>query len=184
MTLRKISRMGHPVLLKPAKPVRDLASGEIQALIDDMIETLKDAGGVGLAAPQVYAPHRLILAMDFDPEDPDREEKLVCLANPTLEPIGNEKEYGIEGCLSIPGIRGFVPRWRRVAYKGNDRYGDAVEGEAEGYFARILQHEVDHLDGILFPMRMTDLRQMAFDDELKNLADYMADQSASDGVNS
>lgn len=173
MSILKIARMGHPVLLQPAAAVDDGAiaeDAELQRLIDDMIETLGDAGGVGLAGPQVFAGRRVILAMA--PAERSGEEggaPLLVLVNPELELLGVDKQLGWEGCLSIPGMRGAVPRAPSVRYRGYGRDGAPVEGEAEGFFARVLQHEVDHLDGVLYPMRMRDFRYFGFDEELARL---------------
>jgi peptide deformylase len=168
MALLKIARMGHPVLLGRAEPVRDPGSVAIAQLIEDMIETMADANGAGLAAPQVHVPLRLFVysvpaQRSAGPEDPPRAVE--ALINPVLTPIGDEIAVQTEGCLSIPGLRGAVPRPARVRYEGLDRYGQTVSGEATGFLALVLQHEYDHLDGILYPMRMTDLGRMGFEME-------------------
>jgi len=173
MAILKIARMGHPVLLQPAAALSapDIAGdAELQRLIDDMTETLADSGGVGLAAPQVFAGRRVILAM-APPERGEEDEAapLTILINPELELVGDARELGWEGCLSIPGLRGAVPRAPVARYRGYDRHGAPVEGEARGFFARVLQHEVDHLDGVLYPMRMRDFRYFGFDEELNRL---------------
>ncbi len=168
MTLLEIARLGHPVLITPAEPVRDPAEPEPQRLIDDMIETLEDAGGLGLAAPQVHRRLRLILARPLEEGQAREEVPPLVLIDPELE-LGEEDELAIEGCLSLPGLRGVVPRAKRVRYRGVDRHGRPLTGEAEGVFARILQHEVDHLDGILFLMRMPDLRYLAYEEEMEHL---------------
>lgn len=180
MSILKIARMGSPVLLQPASATSPDAIGDdadLQRLIDDMVETLIDAGGVGLAAPQVFAGRRVILAMA--PEDRVESEEqvesgdsepLTVLINPELELIGaDEPQLGWEGCLSIPGLRGAVPRAPEARFHGFDREGRPVEGHAKGFFARVLQHEVDHLDGVLYPMRMRDFRYFGFDEELSRL---------------
>jgi peptide deformylase len=184
MTLRKIALMGHPVLLGRATPVGDPGRPELQALIDDMIETMADAGGIGLAAPQVYVGLRLIVACEIG----DRAEvaggiasAARVLVDPELEPLGGGTEAAYEGCLSIPELRGLVPRHRRVGYRGLDRDGRPVEGEAEGLFARVLQHEVDHLDGILYPTRMSDLRHLAFVSELRHLEGWLGGEGEGEG---
>ena len=173
MSILKIARMGHPVLLQPAQAVEAAAIAadrSLQTLIDDMIETLADAGGVGLAAPQVYAGRRVILAMaPAGRGDDDAPTPLTILVNPELELAPDEPRLGWEGCLSIQGLRGAVPRAPSLRYHGFDRSGQAVEGVAEGFFARVLQHEVDHLDGVLYPMRMADFRYFGFDEELNRL---------------
>ncbi|HET6468267.1 MAG TPA: peptide deformylase [Geminicoccaceae bacterium] len=170
MAILKIARMGHPVLLADAAPVADPGDPEVQRLIDDMIDTMRDAEGVGLAAPQVHRRLRLILAVDPDAAPEGRMAPPEVLINPELIPLDNEREEAFEGCLSIPEIRGLVPRYRRVALRGLDRHGREVEREAQGFFARVLQHEVDHLNGILYPMRMTDLSQLGYVSELRHAA--------------
>jgi len=176
MTLRKIARLGHPVLLGKAEPVDAVASAEVQSLIADLLETMADAGGIGLAAPQVYAPLRLVVAMELADRSERADAKVHVLVNPELTPVGGDVDLAFEGCLSIPRLRGRVPRQRRVAYRALDRMGRPVAGEAEGLFARILQHEVDHLDGVLYPMRMLDLRHLAFDAEMPHLSAWIARQ--------
>lgn len=173
MSILKIARMGCPTLLQPAAAVAPKAiagDGELQRLIDDMIETLADAGGVGLAAPQVHVGRRVILAM-APPERgaPEEAEDLTVLINPELELVGEADQLGWEGCLSIPGLRGAVPRAPEARYVGYGRDGARIEGVAKGFFARVLQHEVDHLDGVLYPMRMQDFRYFGFDEELTRL---------------
>ena len=174
MTLLKIARLGHPVLLTPALPVEDPQSAAIQTLIDDMIETMRDAEGIGLAAPQVHVGRRVIVAMEIADRSEKAQARVRVLINPELTPLDDQMEHGFEGCLSIPALRGVVPRHRRVAYRGLDRHGREISGEAEGLFARVLQHEVDHLDGVIFPMRMSDLRHLAFDSELRHLTAWIA----------
>ena len=162
MAILKIARMGHPVLLREAEPVADPTAPEIRRLVADMAETMEDAGGIGLAAPQVHVPLRLFVWRT--PTGP------AVLLNPELEPLGEEMENAWEGCLSIPGLRGCVARHRRVRWRGLDGEGRAVEGEAEGLVARVMQHEADHLDGILYPMRMEDLSLLGFTEELARAA--------------
>ncbi|WP_419729185.1 peptide deformylase [Lichenicola sp.] len=169
MALLKIARMGHPVLLARAEPVQDPTSPAIAQLVEDMIDTMEDASGAGLAGPQVHIPLRLFVYMvpaarSAGPDDPPRAVE--ALINPVLTPIGDEIVVQTEGCLSIPGFRGAVPRHARVRYEGLDRHGRPVSGEASGFLALVLQHENDHLDGILYPMRMTDLRLLGFDAEI------------------
>lgn len=158
MAILKIARMGHPVLLGRAAPVPEPTAPEMRRLVADMAETLADAGGIGLAAPQVFQPLRLFLWRDG--------EALRVLFNPVVTPLGEEVAAGWEGCLSIPGLRGRVDRPARVAWSGLDVEGAPVSGEAEGLAARVLQHENDHLDGIFYLMRMTDLTQLGFTEEL------------------
>ena len=170
MAILKIARMGHPVLLQKATPVADPGAPEIRRLVDDMMETMMDAPGVGLAAPQVYQPLRLFVFRvpegreTRDPEDSTLANTV--LINPTLELIGDERALGWEGFLSIPGLRAAVPRARRIRYRGVDCDGNVTEREVTGFHARIVQHEYDHLDGILYTMRMSDFRHFGFTDEL------------------
>ncbi len=158
MALLKIARMGHPVLLGQAAPVADPTAPDMRRLVADMAETLLDSGGIGLAAPQVHVPLRLFLWRDAD--------RLRVLFNPEIIPLDDMLELGWEGCLSIPGLRGQVPRHARVAWRGFDQHGAPVEGEASGLGARVLQHENDHLDGIFYLMRMEDLSMLGFTEEL------------------
>jgi peptide deformylase len=173
MTLRKIALLGQPVLLAKAKPVHDLADPEIQRLIDDMLATMTDADGIGLAAPQVHESVRIVVALEM----PDRAQRDAAVAhvlvNPDLTLLGDADDLAFEGCLSMPGLRGRVPRHASLHYRALDRHGQAVEGVASGLFARVLQHEVDHLDGILYPMRMVDLRALAFTGELPHLTGWL-----------
>jgi len=169
MALLKIARMGHPILTQIARPVDDPTSLPIRRLIDDMAETMADAEGIGLAAPQIYRSLRLILFLDTDHRDEARSACPVVLINPTIEPLGQSIEEGWEGCLSIPGLRGIVPRFAQIGYRGVTPEGKILEREAQGLHARVVQHEVDHLDGILYPMRMIDLRRLSFESELKHL---------------
>jgi len=162
-----IAQIGHPVLLRPAEPAGDPRDPEIRRLIDDMVETLEEARGLGLAAPQVRRSLRILLARPVGARAEAVRTPPLVLVDPVIEPVGEETEAGLEGCLSIPRLRGIVPRHRRVRYRGRDRQGEPVEGEAEGLFARILQHEVDHLDGILFLMRMPDLRYLSVEEQLE-----------------
>ena len=170
MALLKIARMGHPVLSRTALPVADPCSEQIRRLIADMAETMADADGIGLAAPQVYQPVRLILFRDIDDREEAPDRPPVALINPVVEPLGEASVPGLEGCLSIPGLRGIVPRHAQIGYRGMTPEGKVIEREASGLHARVVQHEVDHLDGILYPMRMSDLRQLSFESELRHFA--------------
>ena len=168
MAIRKVSRMGHPVLRQCAAeiPSDQMPSPQMQCLINDMIETMIDYEGIGLAAPQVFEPLRLIVLGDpeADPQD-EAAIPLTVLFNPQFISLSPERLDGWEGCLSIPQLRGVVPRSAAVEVRGYDREGSAVELEAEGIFARVLQHEIDHLDGVLFPDRMADLQTLTFLEE-------------------
>ena len=173
LAILKIARMGHPVLLQEALPVEDVASPEIQRLIDDMIETMMDAGGIGLAAPQVHVPLRLFVfhvpaarAAEGEGESQDDGLSPQALINPVITPISTERRLGWEGCLSIPGLRAAVPRFAQITYSGLDRSGASLERNASGLHAVVIQHEYDHLDGVLYPMRMSDFSLMGFNEEL------------------
>jgi peptide deformylase len=173
MTILPITRIGDPVLLARAAEVDGPPDTRQQALIDDMIETLAAVEGLGLAAPQVGVSERIILVLPVaEREERDGQAPMV-LVDPTLEALGRDVDHAPEGCLSIPDLRGVVPRARRIFWRAHDRHGRPIEGEAEGLFARILQHEVDHLNGILFPMRMTDLRLLATSDQVGHLLELM-----------
>lgn len=178
MTLRKIALLGHPILLEPARPVADPTDALTRELIRDMLETLADARGLGLAAPQVHAGLRVILALEPRDDAVDRAGQPLVLVNPVLTLLGERCEASFEGCLSIPGLRGLVPRHRKVGLAAIDAEGRPVEREAEGLFARILQHEVDHLDGVLYLDRLASPRHLAFDSELARLAAHLDERAA------
>jgi peptide deformylase len=170
MALLKIARMGHPVLVRTADRIEDPTAERWQRLVGDMAETLFDAEGIGLAAPQVHHSVRLILFFDAEERAAAQTRPPTVLVNPEIEPLDDALEPGFEGCLSIPGLRGLVPRHAHIGYSGLGLDGRRVEREARGLHARVVQHEVDHLDGVLYPMRMTDLRQLAFESELRLFA--------------
>jgi len=167
MAYLEIVRMGHPVLGRIAEPVTDLAAPELQRLIDDMVETMEEAGGVGLAAPQVAESLRLVVFFVPAERNDGVEIPLTVLVNPEIEVLDETLESGIEGCLSLPGMVGRVPRVRKILYRGVDRHGMPVERTAEGYHARVVLHETDHLDGILYPRRMPDLDTFGYVDEIR-----------------
>jgi len=173
MAILKIARMGHPVLLQRAAPGPDPTAPEVRRLVADMIETMEDAGGAGLAAPQVHVPLRLFVfrvpAARTQPGE-DGPVPTTVVINPELELLGDEMVMRWEGCLSIPGLRAAVPRYARVRYRGVDADGQAVGAEAGGFHAGVVQHEHDHLDGILYPMRMSDFRHFGFNEELARAA--------------
>jgi peptide deformylase len=174
MAILKIARMGHPVLVRRCDPVPDPGAPEVRRLVADMIETMEDAPGVGLAAPQVFVPLRLFVfrvpgeRKEADPDDLPMGNTV--LINPEIELLSDERVLNWEGCLSIPGMRAAVPRASRVRYRGVDCDGTVTEREVSGFHARIVQHEYDHLDGILYTMRMTDFRLFGFNEELNRLA--------------
>jgi len=189
LAILKIARMGHPVLSEPARPVSDPTAAEIHALVQDMEETMRDAPGIGLAAPQVHVPLRIVI---FDvprgrgeaaqggtpspipsptpsptPSPIQVPPGLNVLINPIIEPLGEDMEEDWEGCLSVPGMTGRVPRWSRIRYTGVGLDGRAIEREAEGFHARVVQHECDHLDGVLYPMRIEDMSTFGFVEEIR-----------------
>jgi peptide deformylase len=168
MAVREVLRMGHPVLRERAKPVEKLGSPELLALVRDMKDTMAAKNGAGLAAPQIGVGQRVVIfGVTSNPRYPDAEEvPFTVLVNPKIVLLTREVEEGWEGCLSVPGMRGVVPRYTRLRYSGFDEHGAPIEREAEGFHARVVQHECDHLDGILYPQRMTDLSRFGFIEEL------------------
>lgn len=164
MAVREILKMGDPRLLRVAAPVREFGSPALQALIDDMFETMAAANGAGLAAPQIGEDLQLVI-FGFDRNERYPEAPAVprtVLINPTITPLDDAVEEGWEGCLSVPGLRGVVPRWARIRYTGLDPHGRPIDREAEGFHARVVQHECDHLIGRLYPTRMTDLTRLGY----------------------
>ncbi len=168
MAILKIARMGHPVLRQRASPVPDPTAPAIRHLVNDMFDTLADIGGIGLAAPQVQVPLRVVIFEVPAERDGGAGVPMTILVNPALEPLGTDMELGWEACLSVPGLTGAVPRHAAIRYRGVTPAGERIEREAQGYHARVVQHECDHLDGILYPMRMTDLSLLAFAEELRH----------------
>ena len=160
--------MGHPVLREKAKPVEKLASAELRSLVADMKETMAAKNGAGLAAPQIGVSQRVVIfGVDHNPRYPDAEPvPFTVLVNPKLVMLTREVEEDWEGCLSVPGMRGVVPRYTKLRYTGFDEEGNPIDRVAEGFHARVVQHECDHLDGILYPQRMTDLSRFGFNEEL------------------
>jgi peptide deformylase len=180
MAILKIARMGHPVLLTRASPVDDPTAPELRRLVADMVETLLDADGAGLAAPQVHVPLRLFVfrcrpeRLTDSPEDVPTGPGVQVLINPEVEPAGEEVDVAWEGCLSIPGLRGAVPRSARIRYGGVDLDGNRIERTVAGFHARVVQHEFDHLEGILYPMRMDDFALFGFAEEIARAAQAAA----------
>ncbi|MCC7269388.1 MAG: peptide deformylase [Rhodocyclaceae bacterium] len=166
--IREILRMGDPRLLEKARPVEAFGTPELRGLVDDMRETMRAANGAGLAAPQIGVGLRVVIfGFEANPRYPQAEAvPYTVLLNPVLRPLSDEIEEDWEGCLSVPGLRGVVPRWTRMAYRGFDPEGAPIEREASGFHARVVQHECDHLDGILYPMRLKDMRFFGFQDVL------------------
>lgn len=189
MALLKIARMGHPVLQSKALAVGDPTSPEIAQLVHDMIDTMEDAHGTGLAAPQVYKPLRLVIykvsgARDASEGGLGAEVPLTVLINPEITPLSDDKAFGWEGCLSLPGMMGRVPRHTHILVKSLDLEGNIVEREAKGFHARVIQHECDHLDGILYPYRVEDMDTFGFTEELMRrgheAGDLTEDEAESD----
>ena len=186
MALLKIAHMGHPILRAVARPVEDPTTPWVRRLVEDMIETMEDAAGAGLAAPQVHQSQRIVIFRV--PEERltdmprDVAQDLTVLINPVIEAIGQERALGWEGCLSVPSLRGVVPRYLRVRYRGTGLGGESIERDVEGFHARVVQHECDHLDGILYPQRMTDHRLLVFLEELQrhpiDLAAFYAEKGS------
>lgn len=169
MAILKIARMGHPVLRRRADEVLDPTAPEIRRLVVDMLETLDDVGGAGLAAPQVHVPVRVVIFhVPAERADGDGPVPLTALVNPAIEALGGEQTLGWEGCLSVPGLTGVVPRHARIHYRGWTPEGERIDREVGGFHARVVQHECDHLDGILYPQRMTDLSLLLFVEELRH----------------
>jgi peptide deformylase len=169
MAIRKIARMGHPVLRRRAREVADPASPEFRALVADMIETMEDVGGVGLAAPQIHIDLRVVIFFVPAERDGGEAQPLTVLVNPVIEPQGAEQAMGWEACLSVPGLMGAVLRHTRIRYSGFDLDGQPIRRDASGFHARVVQHECDHLDGILYPQRMTDLSLLGYVEEMHRL---------------
>jgi peptide deformylase len=164
MSVREILKMGDPRLLRQAEPVEQFGTAELDALIEDMFDTMYAANGAGLAAPQIGVNLQLVI-FGFRqnaryPEAPAVPETV--LINPVLTPLSEETEEGWEGCLSVPGLRGMVPRWTSLHYRGVDQFGNEISREVDGFHARVVQHECDHLAGILYPMRIRDFSQFGY----------------------
>jgi len=168
MTVRNVLKMGDPRLLEPSRPVDEFPSEELDELVADMFETMEALNGAGLAAPQIGVLKRVVIfGVDANPRYPDAEPvPMTVLINPRIQVLTPDPEYGWEGCLSVPGMRGLVPRPAHIRYTGFDQRGQALEREARGFHARVVQHEVDHLDGVLYPMRIEDMRYFGFESEL------------------
>jgi len=168
MAIRPVIRMGDPVLQRVARPVEDIHDVRIAALIADMLDTMHAEDGAGLAAPQIGVSLRVVVfGFDHNPRYADVPPvPRSVLINPEITPLSAEMEDGWEGCLSVPGLRGVVPRYRQIEYRGFNAEGETVVVRAEGFHARVVQHECDHLDGILYPQRMTDFSRFGFTDEL------------------
>lgn len=166
--IHEVLKMGDPRLLRVAEPVAKFDTPELHALISDMFETMHSLNGAGLAAPQIGVNLRLVIfGFSSSPRYPDADAvPETVLINPVITFIGDEQEDGWEGCLSVPGLRGVVPRYRSLRYQGFDQFGKVIDRTATGFHARVVQHECDHLDGVLYPMRVRDFRQFGYTDVL------------------
>ena len=176
MAIRPVLKMGEPLLQRVAAPVRQF-DAQLHELLTDMDDTMRALAGAGIAAPQIGVSLRVVI---FELSDNPRYPHIApvpytVLVNPLVTPLTAEEDEGWEGCLSVPGLRGLVPRHRRVRYRGFDQYGAPIDREVEGFHARVVQHEVDHLDGILFPQRVRDLRDLGFEDALAGRMTPMPD---------
>ncbi len=165
MSILKIAKLGHPVLLKKAREIKEFSSESLKKIIYDMSETMIDYNGIGLAAPQVHLSNRIVIFRNPDIEEKEKVH-VTPLINPIFKPIGDEKEDDWEGCLSIPGMQGLVSRFKKISYYGYDLDGNKIECTAEGLHARVVQHEIDHLDGILYTSRLTDQKAFGFEKEI------------------
>jgi len=169
MTVREILKMGDERLLRVAQPVTEFDTDEIHLLVSDMFDTMRAVNGAGLAAPQIAVDLQLVIFGTDAPNPRYPDAPLVprtVLLNPVVTPLGNEEEDGWEGCLSVPGLRGVVPRWSRIRYTGFDQYGDPIDRTVDGFHARVVQHECDHLIGKLYPMRVRDFSRFGFTEVL------------------
>ena len=166
--IHPVLRMGDPRLLRIARPVECFDTVELHALVRDMFDTMADRNGAGLAAPQIGVDLRVVIfGFEHNPRYPDAEPvPATVLVNPRIEPLSDEEQEGWEGCLSVPGMRGWVPRFARIRYDGFDAAGAPLRREAHGFHARVVQHECDHLDGVLYPQRIRDLTRFGFIEEL------------------
>jgi len=169
VAVRPVLRMGDPRLLRISEPVRAADTALLEGLIGDMRDTMAALAGAGLAAPQIGVALRVVIFGTGVPNPRYPDAQIVpatVLVNPEFEPLGAEIEEGWEGCLSVPGLRGLVPRYRHLRYRGVSEHGRPIDRTVSGFHARVVQHEVDHLDGILYPMRMPDMRMFGFNEEL------------------
>ncbi len=168
MAVRRVLKMGEPLLYQTAEPVTQFGTPELDALVADMFETMAALNGAGLAAPQIGVSKRVVIfGFEANPRYPDAEPvPTTVLINPVIETLGDDTEEGWEGCLSVPGLRGLVTRYATIRYTGYDQQAQPIDRTVSGFHARVVQHECDHLDGILYPMRLKDIRQMGFEEAL------------------
>lgn len=182
MAVREVLRMGDPCLLLKTQPIEKFDTPELHALIQDLEDTMKHMNGAGIAAPQIGVSQRVVIFGQkesdnaINPRYPDADMvPFTVLINPVLTPIGTAMEDGWEGCLSVPGMRGIVPRYQRLHYAGFDQYGNKIDRLVSGFHARVVQHECDHLDGILYPMRISNLKDFGFSDVFFPNQDFQDD---------
>jgi peptide deformylase len=168
MAVRPILRLGHPLLRQVAAPVTQFDTPPLRELVHDLLDTMRANNGAGLAATQIGVLERVVVfELEHNPRYPDAEPvPSTVLVNPEIELLGDERDSGWEGCLSVPGMRGLVPRYRRLRYRGFDELGTPIDRTVHGFHARVVQHECDHLDGILYPQRIEDMTAFGFQDEL------------------
>ncbi len=168
MTVRRVLRMGNPLLYEKAAPVEQFGTVQLEQLIADMFDTMAALNGAGLAAPQIGVSQRVVIfGFESNPRYPQAEPvPTTVLINPTIEPVGEETDEDWEGCLSVPGLRGRVERYSKIRYYGYDQSGGIIDRTVSGFHARVVQHESDHLDGVLYPMRLKDIRLMGFEEAL------------------
>ena len=166
MSILKISRLGHPILLQKSKLVKNIKDNEVKKIVQDMSETMLDANGIGLAAPQVHINKQIIIFRAPE-ENQEKEIRITALINPKLTKISEETDNQWEGCLSIPGMLGLVKRYSKIRYRGYDMAGKMIECEAEGLHARVVQHEFDHLLGILYTSRLVDKKAFGYSEEIE-----------------
>ncbi|MYD78617.1 MAG: peptide deformylase [Gammaproteobacteria bacterium] len=179
MAVREILKMGNPQLLQVSEPVADSEISELEDLVTDLIDTMTAAEGAGLAAPQIGVMKRVVIfGFEHNERYPDAGSvPFTVLINPELEVLDNQVQYGWEGCLSVPGMRGKVPRAHNLRYRGFTLDSSPIDRTVDGFHARVVQHECDHLDGILYPMRMEDMRYFGFEDQLRDMASSCPAQS-------
>lgn len=170
MTVRRVLRIGHPILLEKSHPVTDFNTAELDKLILDMLDTMEAEDGAGLAAPQIGVLLRVVIfGITENPRYPGMDPiPMTTLINPVITTLSDDKEDGWEGCISVPGMRGLVPRYKSIRYTGYDTAGTKIEKEVDGFHARVVQHELDHLDGVLYPQRIEDMTQFGYKEELSD----------------
>ena len=168
MAILKIARLGHPVLITKAKPVKNILDPSINKLIHNMTETMIDAKGIGLAAPQVHVSKQIIVFRMFDKKvEENKKIEVTALINPKISKISDDQDDQWEGCLSIPGMLGLIKRYKKISYEGYDINGNTIKQTAEGLLARVIQHECDHLNGILYTSRLVNKKAYGYEEEIE-----------------